>query len=78
LLRWWFATGKPEVVGIFKEVVSMETMAKVLAVVVAGGVLGFFAGSMMGNEIVYTLSACVAAWAGLALAILKEKRKRAA
>jgi hypothetical protein len=48
-------------------------MGKTLTAMVAGGSLGFFVGSVMNNEMVYSLSACVAVWAGLALAILKGK-----
>ena len=46
---------------------------KALTAIVALGVLGFFVGSVMENEMVYTLSGCVAAWAGLVLAILRGR-----
>jgi hypothetical protein len=44
-------------------------IGKVLTVVVAVGGLGFFIGSVTDSETVYTVSGCVAAWAGLVLAI---------
>jgi hypothetical protein len=47
----------------------MDMIGKVLTVVVAVGGLGFFIGSVMDSEMVYTLSGCVAAWAGLVLAV---------
>ncbi|MDY6954567.1 MAG: hypothetical protein SWE60_23950 [Thermodesulfobacteriota bacterium] len=51
----------------------MEMVGKVLTGLVAAGVLGFFVGSVMSNEMVYTLSGCVASLAGLALAIQKNR-----
>jgi hypothetical protein len=51
----------------------MEKMAKVLTGLVSVGVVGFFVGSVISNEMVYTLSACVASLAGLALVIQKNR-----
>ena len=51
----------------------MEMMGKILTCLVAVGVLGFFVGSVMSNEMVYTLSGCVASLAGLALAIQRNR-----
>jgi hypothetical protein len=51
----------------------MEMAGKILTGLVAVGLLGFFLGSVMSNEMVYTLAGCVAALAGLALAIQKGR-----
>ncbi|MBW2194074.1 MAG: hypothetical protein JRF37_00480 [Deltaproteobacteria bacterium] len=42
---------------------------KISLVLVAAGVLGFFVGSVIENEMVYTLSGCVAVWSGLIMSI---------
>lgn len=46
---------------------------KTLLVLIAAGVLGFFVGSVIENEMVYTLSGCVAVWSGLIMAIQGRK-----
>ncbi|MDY6987066.1 MAG: hypothetical protein SWQ30_03320 [Thermodesulfobacteriota bacterium] len=51
----------------------MEMAAKILTGLVIAGVLGFFVGSVMSNEMVYTLSGCIASLAGFALAIQKGR-----
>jgi len=48
-------------------------LRKTLLVIIAAGVLGFFVGSVMENEMVYTLSGCVAVWSGLIVAIQGRK-----
>ena len=48
-------------------------VGKILTVVVVIGALGFFVGSVTENELVYTLSACVATCAGLVKAIQGRK-----
>ena len=51
----------------------MEMAGKILTGLVIAGVVGFFVGSVMSNEMVYALSGCVASLAGLALAIQKGR-----
>jgi hypothetical protein len=46
---------------------------KILIVLIAAGALGFFVGSVIENELAYTLSGCVAVWTGLILAIQRRK-----
>jgi|GEM_PF-4310047 Ca2+/Na+ antiporter len=51
----------------------MHTLEKVLYILVGLGVIGFFVGSVIEEELVYTLAACVAVWAGIALIIARRK-----
>ena len=52
-------------------------MKKILTVIVAAGIFGFFVGSVLENEMVYTMSGCVAVWAGLILAIQTNRKAEA-
>ena len=51
----------------------MKTLERFLYVLVALGIAGFFVGSVIEVEFVYTLAACVAAWAGIGLAIVCKR-----
>lgn len=48
---------------------------RVLIALIAAGALGFFVGSVIENEMVYSLSGCVAVYAGLVLAIKNRRVK---
>ena len=49
---------------------------KVLMAFIAAGALGFFVGSVINNEMVYSLSGCIAVNAGLVLAIIDRRAER--
>lgn len=53
----------------------MITLKKVLYILVGLGIAGFFVGSVIQAEFVYTLSACIAVWAGIGLVIRGRKQE---
>jgi hypothetical protein len=51
-------------------------LRKVLFVLVVAGALGFFVGSVIDNEMFYTLSGCIAVWSGLIMTIQKNRAEK--
>lgn len=51
----------------------MKSLEKSLYILVALGIGGFFVGSVIDVEFVYTLAACVAVWAGVFLLFQRRK-----
>jgi hypothetical protein len=54
----------------------MKSLEKSLYILVALGITGFFVGSVIDVELVYTLAACVAVWAGVFLVVQRLKRQQ--
>lgn len=51
----------------------MKTLVKLLYSLVALGIIGFFVGSVIDVEFVYTLAACIAVWSGVFLVLQRRK-----
>ena len=51
-------------------------LRKVLSGLVVAGAIGFFVGNVIDDEMVYALSGCVAATAGLIMIIQKDREER--
>ncbi len=48
-------------------------LKKVLFGLAVAGAIGFFVGSVIENEMVYTLSGCVAVWSGFIMVIQNHR-----
>ena len=51
----------------------MKTLEKLLYSLVVLGIVGFFVGSVIDVEFVYTLTACIAVWSGVLLVLQRRK-----